>query len=128
MVVDTSVIVAILLMEPDRSELSRKLSRASSRQLSSVSYMEAGMVLTSRFGATAEHEINHLLFTARIDVVSIGLSHAKLALEAFRHYGKGRHPAALNFGDCFSYALAKSAAETLLFKGGDFAKTDIPAA
>jgi ribonuclease VapC len=128
MVVDTSVIVAILMMEPDRADLSRKLARANSRQLSSVSYMEAGIVLTSRFGATAEHEINHLLLTARIDVAPITLLHAKLALDAFRRYGKGRHPAALNFGDCFSYALAKSSAEPLLFKGDGFARTDISVA
>lgn len=125
MVVDTSVVVAILLKEPDREALMRKLARASSRQLSSVSYLEAGIVLTSHFGDVAELSLDRMLLQARIEIVPVTSTQAKLALEAFRRYGKGRHPAKLNLGDCFSYALAKSTAEPLLFKGNDFARTDV---
>jgi ribonuclease VapC len=125
MVVDTSVVVAILLKEPDREAFTRKLARASSRQLSSVSYLEAGIVLTSHFGDVAELSLDRMLLQARIEIVPVTPTQAKLAFEAFRRYGKGRHPAKLNLGDCFSYALAKNAAEPLLFKGNDFARTDI---
>ena len=128
MVIDTSVIVAILLNEPEKVQFLKKLARTPSRSISSVSYMESGMVLSSYFGATAEQVLDELLFDAGIVTVPVSLTHAKLALEAFRQYGKGRHPAGLNFGDCFSYALAKSSAEPLLFKGGDFARTDISVA
>jgi ribonuclease VapC len=125
MVVDTSVIVAILLKESDREVLMRKLARASSRELSAVGYLEAGMVLTSHFGGAAASALDRFLLRSSILTVPVTPVQAKLALAAFQQFGKGRHPAALNFGDCFSYALAKSSAEPLLFKGNDFAKTDI---
>lgn len=127
MVIDTSVVVAILLNEPEKTQFLKTLARSASRSISSVNYMESGMVLSSYFGASAEQVLDEFLFDAKIVTVPVTLAHAKLALEAFRRYGKGRHPAALNFGDCFSYALAKSAAEPLLFKGADFTRTDIQA-
>ena len=83
------------------------------------------MLMTSRRGVAAENELNLMLSEADIDIVPVDLNQGKLASAAFRQYGKGRHPAGLNFGDCFSYALAKDCAEPLLFKGLDFAKTDI---
>jgi ribonuclease VapC len=125
MVVDTSAIVAILFKEPDRRQFYDKILDADSCQISSVGYMEAGMVLMSSLGIVAEHAHDRILHEARVVVVPVSLTQAKLALEAFRNFGKGRHPAGLNFGDCFSYALAKSAAEPLLFKGKDFAMTDV---
>ena len=125
MVVDTSAIVAILFKEPDRRQFYDKILDADSCQISSVGYMEAGMVLTSSLGIVAEHARDRILHEAGVVVVPVSLTQAKLALEAFRNFGKGRHPAGLNFGDCFSYALAKSAAEPLLFKGKDFAMTDV---
>jgi len=128
MVVDTSALVAIMLMEPDRSLLEEKLSSANARTISAVSYMEAGMVLTTYFGEAGELKLDQMLFLADISVLPVTQTQAKLALAAFRQYGKGRHPASLNFGDCFSYALAKSSAQPLLFKGHDFPKTDIPIA
>jgi len=127
MVVDTSAIVAIVFREPDRTLLYDKILDSASAQISAVSYMEAGMVLTSRLG-NAEKALDEILDELSIGVVPVTPIHAKLALEAFRRYGKGRHPAALNFGDCFSYALAKSAAEPLLFKGADFTRTDVQVA
>lgn len=128
MVLDTSAIVAVILNEPERVPFLQKLALTPSRQLSAVGYMESGMVLSSYFGASAEQVLDEMLFEGGITIVPVSLTQAKLALDAFRRFGKGRHPAGLNFGDCFSYALAKSSAEALLFKGGDFAKTDIPVA
>jgi ribonuclease VapC len=128
MVVDTSVVVAIMLREPDRRHFFDKILDAEVKQISTVSYMETGMVLTSRLGEAAEHALDQMLYETGITVVPVSLNHARVALVAFRQYGKGRHPAGLNFGDCFSYALAKSCAEPLLFKGFDFARTDISVA
>jgi ribonuclease VapC len=124
MVVDTSAIVAIMLREPDRHHFFDKILDAEIRQISTVTYMEAGMVLTSRLGDAAEQALDQMLYETGITVVPLSLNQARLALAAFRQYGKGRHPAGLNFGDCFSYALAKSSMEPLLFKGQDFARTD----
>lgn len=125
MVVDTSVIVAILFREAERRIFYDKILDDGSASISAFSYMEAGMVLTSRLGAAAEPALDQTLQDLGIVVVPVTVVQAKLALQAFGQYGKGRHPAGLNFGDCFSYALAKSSAEPLLFKGGDFARTDI---
>jgi ribonuclease VapC len=125
MVVDTSIIIAIILQEPDADLFLTKLARATSRRFSVVSYVEACMVLTSRRGKDVEAELDLMLRQSGIEVVPVTFEQAKLASAAFRQYGKGRHPAALNFGDCFSYALAKSSVEPLLFKGSDFARTDI---
>jgi ribonuclease VapC len=127
MVVDTSATVAVLFSEPERDQFLETLALAKSRQMSAVSYMEAGMVLTSHFGNQAEHSLDRFLHKAEITVVPVDLGQAQIALDAFRNFGKGRHPAGLNFGDCFSYALAKSSGEPLLFKGSDFARTDIKA-
>jgi ribonuclease VapC len=124
-VVDTSAIVSVLLKEADARPLIRKLYRAHSRQISAVSYMESSMVLMSRLGDNTEGALDGMLQRAKIAIVPVSVDHAKVAVAAFRQYGKGRHPASLNFGDCFSYALAKSTGEPLLFKGLDFAKTDI---
>jgi ribonuclease VapC len=128
MVIDTSALVAILLMEPDRLYFEDRIAEAQSCQISTVSYMEAGMVLTTRFGTYAEAALDQMLAKARVSIVAVNAVQAKLALAAFRDYGKGRHPAGLNFGDCFSYALAKSVGEPLLFKGSDFAQTDVDVA
>jgi ribonuclease VapC len=128
MVIDTSAIIAIMLREPDRRSLLEKIVFADHRQLSAVSYMEAAMVLIGHFGDGAETALDQMLHEAQIVVVPVSIADARLAIAAFRQYGKGRHPAGLNFGDCFSYALAKSCAEPLLFKGFDFAKTDIQVA
>ncbi len=125
MVVDTSVVVAIILIEPDRDFLLTKLAKNPPHQMSAASYMEAGMVLTSRLGEDAGTFLERTLVAAGIAVTPVTLEHARLALAAFRQYGKGRHPARLNFGDCFSYALAKSTGEPLLFKGNDFSLTDL---
>jgi ribonuclease VapC len=125
MVVDTFVILAIIFEEADCNFFLEKLADMQVLRTSAVSYVEASMLLISRRGPDAEVELDLMLQRAEIEIVPVSVEHAKLARTAFRRYGKGRHPAGLNFGDCFSYALAKSCAEPLLFKGSNFAKTDI---
>ena len=96
--------------------------------MSVVALLEAAMVLESRGGAAAGQELDVLLEKARVELVPVTPEHANAARRAWRRFGKGNHPAALNFGDCFAYALAETTGEPLLFKGGDFARTDITAA
>jgi ribonuclease VapC len=128
MVVDTSVFVAYVRDEPDRAVYMRKLATASSRELSTVSYLEAGLVLTSHFGGAAESALDRFLLRSSIFTVPVTPAQAKLALPAFQQFGKRRHPAALNVCDCFRYALARSSAKPLLSEGNDFARTDIAVA
>ena len=128
MIVDTSALVAVILKESDYRRFLEKMVDAQSIRLSAVNYMEASMVLLTRRGDEAIEELNQLLVETNIQVVPVDLDQSRLAIAAFRQYGKGRHPAGLNFGDCFSYALAKDAGQPLLFKGTDFSRTDIEAA
>ena len=96
--------------------------------MSVVALLEAAMVVESRGGAAAGQELDTLLERSEIDLAPVTPEHANAARRAWRRFGKGNHPAALNFGDCFAYALAKTAGEPLLFKGEDFSRTDIEAA
>jgi ribonuclease VapC len=126
-IVDPSVIIAILLKEPDADELARRLRRADTLRMSTASFLEAGIVLDQR--AKLEHDnpadqLSDLLRNARIELVPFTAEQAQIARIAYRRYGRGRHAAQLNFGDCISYALAKSLDEPLLFKGTDFSQTD----
>ena len=128
MIVDSSVIIAIFLGEPDAPDLSLRLRRAPVRRMSTASLFEAGIVLDQRVGLEPNEpadELYALLQRAGIELVPFTEDHAQIARVAYRRYGKGRHPAGLNFGDCMSYALAKSLDEPLLFKGTDFSRTDI---
>lgn len=120
MVLDTSVIVAVILEEDGFEELALKIGDAETREISAVSYMEASMVLITKRGDGIEAILDKVLAEAEIAIVPVSVTQAQIARQAFRDYGKGRHPAGLNFGDCFSYALAKSHGESLLFKGNDF--------
>ena len=128
MIVDPSVIVAIFLEEPDAADFSIRLRRADVRRMSTASLFEAGILLDQRAGLEPDEPIDELrafLQKVRIELVPFTEDHAQIARVAYRRYGKGRHPAGLNFGDCISYALAKSLDEPLLFKGTDFSLTDI---
>ena len=128
MVVDTSAIVAILTREPGSKRLVRAIDEAVSLQISAASVLEVGTVVESRYGPAAKKGFDHWLETTPIEIVVVTRDQVEAALEGFRRFGKGRHPAALNFGDCFSYGLAKTLGEPLLFCGNDFGKTDIRAA
>ncbi|HEX6535206.1 MAG TPA: type II toxin-antitoxin system VapC family toxin [Gemmatimonadaceae bacterium] len=128
MVVDTSALLAILEGEPTAQRLVTALSVADAVRVSAGTVLEAGIVVEVRRGEAGGRELDLLLHRLRADVMSVTAEHAELARDAYRRYGKGRHPAALNFGDCFAYALATVLQEPLLFVGNDFAQTDVVAA
>lgn len=124
MVLDTSALVAVLLDEPERPEFVRLIAEAPKRLLSTVSLVEASIVLEARLGEIAGRELDLFVHRARMQTIPVDDEQTELARAAWRTYGKGRHAAALNFGDVFSYALARATGEPLLFKGDDFARTD----
>jgi len=125
MVIDTSALAAIFFHEPERDAFRDAIVAASSRLISAATLLEAGMVIEGRRGGGAGREFDLFIVRTLIKIVPIDAELADLARSAWRKYGKGRHPAGLNFSDCFSYALAKSSGEPLLAKGGDFARTDV---
>jgi ribonuclease VapC len=127
MVIDTSALVAIFFGEPERQTFLDAITAAGSRLLSAATILETGIVLESRQGEAAGREFDLFVVRANLQIVPVDAEQADLARSAWRKYGKGRHPAALNFGDCFSYALAKLTGEPLLAKGTDFALTDLEA-
>jgi ribonuclease VapC len=125
MVIDTSAVVAILQSEQEAPRLTAALDADPVRRISAATLVETGIVMLSRYGEHGEREVDLLVQRAAIDVIPVSPEHAELARGAYRQYGKGRHSAGLNLGDCFSYALAASLDEPLLFVGNDFSKTDI---
>jgi ribonuclease VapC len=127
MVIDTSAIVAILFGEPEARAFAHAIDRDPMRLMSAVSVLEATMVVESELGEAGGRELDLLLHRAGIEVIGFPSERLDAARHALRAYGRGRHPAGLNFGDCFSYALAKSTGQPLLFKGDDFARTDVEA-
>jgi len=127
-IVDTSAVLAILLDEPDAGHFEAAITRAEHCLMSTASFFESSIVMESRTGIAGGHELDQFVEKAPIQLVAVTAEHAQAARRAWRQFGKGNHPAALNFGDCFAYALAKETGEPLLFKGGDFALTDIEAA
>ena len=128
MIIDTSAVLAVLFGEPDAGRHEEAIAAAWPRRMSVVALLEAAMVVESRGGAAAGQELDTLLERSEIELAPVTPEHANAARRAWRRFGKGNHPAALNFGDCFAYALAKTAGEPLLFKGEDFSRTDIEAA
>jgi ribonuclease VapC len=125
MTVDTSAVLAILLDEAERIEFVSLLEQAPRRLISTVSVLEAAMVLEGRKGEDAGSDLDLFLQRASIETVAFDEEQLRAARTAFRRFGKGRHTAGLNFGDCAAYALARWSGEPLLFKGTDFAATDI---
>ncbi len=128
MILDTSAIVAIVMKEPDHEELVAKLRTAGTLGIGTPTLTETGMVLSARLGVEPQALLDRSLRDFGVMPVPFGELHWREALDAFRRFGKGRHPAALNFGDCLSYATAKVANHPLLFVGNDFSRTDIEAA
>jgi ribonuclease VapC len=125
MVIDSSAIIAILLNETERSVFMQAIAGDSRRLMSALSVVEIGMVALSRLGEAGVERAARLLDAYSIEIVPVSHRQAQLALEAHTLFGKGRHPARLNMGDCCSYALARETGEPLLFKGNDFTQTDI---
>jgi ribonuclease VapC len=128
MVLDTSVLVAILSDEWEAPFFEDMIALDPTRLRSAASLLEAAIVIEARFGEAGGRELDLLLHAGRVDVVAVDREQAELARRAWRRFGKGNHPAALNYGDCFPYALSKLSGEPLLFKGDDFGKTDVQAA
>ena len=128
MVIDTSALVAILLAEPGHERLNERIVIDSRRLVSAATVVEAGIVLLSRRGGHNEPLLDVFLHDAGIEIVPVDTEQARLARDAFRRFGKGRHSAGLNFGDCFAYALSAVTGEPLLYKGDDFDRTDVAAA
>lgn len=124
-VLDTSALIAILLGEPPATTLAEAIQRNAPRLLSAASLVEASQVIESRKGEAGGRELDLLIYRAGIEIVPVDAAQAEVARAAFRRFGKGRHPAGLNYGDCFSYALAKVSEAPLLFVGDDFSRTDL---
>ena len=125
MVLDTSAVLAILFNEPEAAAIETAIEGDSVRLMSAASALEAAIVVEARYGEPGGRELDLLLHKARIDLVSFDSAQVELARHAYRRFGKGRHPAGLNFGDCFAYALSRRSGEPLLFTGDDFSRTDI---
>jgi ribonuclease VapC len=125
MVIDTSAAVAIFLDEPERKDFLRLILEADKRRISAANVLETGIVLESKRGEAAGREFDLFLIRANVEIVPADAEQIEIARSAWRSFGKGRHAARLNFGDCFAYALAKYLGEKLLAKGKDFGFTDI---
>lgn len=125
MVLDTSAVIAILQNEPEAELLVNELENTDNIRISAASLVETGIVMLARYGDPGELEVDQFILRLGVTVVPVTEAQAELARTAYRRFGKGRHPAALNYGDCFAYALAVSLHESLLFTGKDFSKTDV---
>lgn len=127
MVIDTSAIVALLTMEPEATRLAKAIEDDPVRLVSAGTLLETTIVVEARYGEAGGRELEALFSKAGVVVAPFTAEHAEIAKTAWRRYGKGRHAAGLNFGDCVSYALTQASGEPLLFKGQDFSQTDVAA-
>jgi ribonuclease VapC len=125
MVLDTSAILALLFGEPEREAFAEAIAGADARLVSAVSAFEASIVVSARKGPAGVRELDLLFHAGRLEVVPFTGEQLLLAREAYERYGKGRHAAGLNLGDCCAYALSRHSGEPLLYKGEDFARTDV---
>lgn len=125
MVIDTSALLAILQDEPERRAFNEAIEAADHRAISTATLVETSIVIEARYGAEGLRDLDQFLSRAQIEVVPFDVEQAHAARRAFSLYGKGRHAAGLNYGDCFPYALAKVLGAPLLYKGSDFAQTDV---
>jgi ribonuclease VapC len=126
MVIDTSALVALLSNEPDALRIAQAIEAASVRLVSAATFLETSIVIESKKGEAGGRELELLLYRASIEVAPVDQDQAEIARQAWRRYGKGRHRAGLSYGDCFAYALATQRRLPLLFRGDDFAQTDVP--
>ena len=128
MIVDSSAVLAVLYREPDAERFETAVASVPSSRMSVANALEASIVVEGRGGMAAGHALDLFLKEAMIELAPVTAEQLEAARRAWRRFGKGNHPAALNFGDCFAYALAEVTGEPLLFKGEDFSRTDIEAA
>ncbi len=125
MVIDSSALLAIFLAEPEREKFLELIRRDGSRLISAANALETAIVLEARRGVVVGRELDLFFHRLNIEIVSVDAAQVEVARAGWRRYGKGRHPASLNFGDCFAYALSKTSGEPLLAKGDEFPKTDV---
>ncbi len=125
MILDTSAVIAILAGEPDAAHYAQLIEQDPTPRIGTPALLEASMVLTRWFGEAAELALDAFVRESGAEIVPFDLPQLRAAQEAYRRFGKGRHSAGLNFGDCMSYALARACDEPLLYKGEDFSQTDI---
>jgi ribonuclease VapC len=125
MVIDTSAVLAILQDEPERRAFNEAIEAAEQRAMSTATFVESSIVIEARYGADGLRDLDLFIAKAGVELVPVDVEHANAARRAFSEFGRGRHPAGLNYGDCFSYALAKVLRAPLLCKGADFAQTDV---
>ena len=125
MVIDTSALLAVLQDEPERRVFNEAIEAAESRAMSAATFLEVSIVIESRYGSEGLRDLDQFIDRAAIELVPVDTEQAYVGRRAFSRFGKGRHAAGLNFGDCFAYALAVVRGEPLLFKGQDFALTDV---
>lgn len=128
MIIDTSAVLTILFSEDDAERYAHAIASADLRLMSAANYLEAGIVVDNQIGAAAGRQFDALIARADVRVEAVTREHADIARQAYLNFGKSNHPARLNFGDCFAYALSKYSGLPLLFKGDDFSKTDVPPA
>lgn len=128
MIVDTSAVLAILFAEEDAALYADAIAGADTRLISAANYLEAAIVIDSQLGAAAGRQLDALMSRAGFQVEAVTRQHADIARQAYLDFGRGNHPARLDFGDCFAYALSKATGQRLLFKGNDFAETYIASA
>ncbi|HAJ34858.1 MAG TPA: VapC toxin family PIN domain ribonuclease [Chloroflexi bacterium] len=125
MIIDTSALLAVLYQEEDAEWFVTAIVTAPTRRMSAANFLEAAINIDAHGDPEASRQIDHFVRQAAIEIVPVTLEQAQIARQAYLDFGKGRHKAALNFGDCFAYALAWATGEPLLFKGNDFSNTDI---
>jgi ribonuclease VapC len=127
MIIDTSALLAILYLEADAEWFAEAIATTAERRMSAANFLEAAINIDARGDAEASRQFDNFIRHAQIEITDVTLEQAQIARQAYRDFGKGRHKAGLNFGDCFAYALARKTGEPLLFKGNDFGQTDITA-
>jgi len=127
MVIDSSALAAILFGEPECRQFIEAIEAADSKLISVANWLEISIIIEARTGAEGNRDLEQFIQRAGIEIVPVDLEQGRFARDAWLRFGKSRHPAALNYGDCFAYALARDRSQTLLFKGDDFVHTDIPA-
>jgi len=128
MVIDSSALAAILLAEPESRPFIEAIETADARLLSVANWLEISIVIEARYGAEGTRDLQRFIEYASIEIIPVDLEQGRLARDGWVRFGKGRHRADLNYGDCFAYALAKQRGRALLFKGNDFSHTDIASA
>ena len=125
MIIDSSALLAILLVEPDETKMLAAVMAAKPKRMSAANWLETAIIVDSKNNPNVAATFDAIITELDIEIVAVSPEHTVVARAAYQRFGRGRHPAKLNYGDCFAYALARSTGEPLLFKGNDFSQTDV---